>query len=179
MRWIVCICIMAALGSCKEEVYFIPGSATLPDCNDTPVTDLNGTLWFDQGTVTIVTEGCTDAAPDDTFASCALNWAFTQDGNDVTILVDEEYRIEGRLCGNQLYLRGGWWLPVEDEDVGFCTYEDDSADEVGIEAAGNVLTYSPADAQTPAQMAGRLVLRGSCGAEYDVTFNPVNDPSLN
>ena len=39
-----------------------------------------------------------------------------QDGNDVTILVDEEYRIEGRLCGNQLYLRGGWWLPVEDED---------------------------------------------------------------
>ena len=108
MRWIVCICIMAALGSCKEEVYFIPGSATLPDCNDTPVTDLNGTLWFDQGTVTIVTEGCTDAAPDDTFASCALNWAFTQDGNDVTILVDEVAAFTADV-GHDLWYRLDWW----------------------------------------------------------------------
>jgi hypothetical protein len=67
---------------------------------------------------------------------------FTQDGNGVTIVVDTEYRIEGRLCADQLYLRGGWWLPVVDESLGYCTYEDDSADEVGIESEGNVLTVA-------------------------------------
>lgn len=173
MRLIVCVCILAALGGCKEELYFIPGTGTLPDCNETPVTDLNGTLWFDQGTVTIRTGGCPDAMPDDEFQACALNWAFSQTGNDVSIVVDEEYRLEGRLCGNQLYLRGGWWLPVMDEE-GFC-YEDDSAEEVGIQAEGNVLTVSPAEQA----MTGILVVQGSCEAGYDVTFAPVNDPSLN
>ena len=93
MRWVACICIMAALGSCKEELAFIPGTGTLPDCNDTPVTDLNGTLWFNQGPVTILTEGCRDYVPDDTLSSCAENWAFEQgacwyeddDGDDMGI----------------------------------------------------------------------------------------------
>jgi hypothetical protein len=135
---------------------------------------LNDTLWFDQGTVTIRTAGCQNAAPDDAFMSCPLNWAFTQTGNDVTIIVDEEYRIEGRLCDDQLYLRGGWWLPVVDEDLGQCTYDDDSADEVGIMAEGNVLRVT-----SSTQMAGTLAVQGSCRADYEVTFAPVNDPSLN
>jgi hypothetical protein len=170
MRWVACICIVIALGACKGDLYFIPGTGTLPDCNEAPSTDLDGTLWFDQGIVTIRTAGCDQAMPDDTFMSCALNWAFTQDGNDVTIVVDEEYRIEGRLCGDELHLRGGWWLPVVDEDVGGCTYDDDSADEVGILAEGNVLTYAAADGETPAQMTGTLVVQGSCRAGYEVTF---------
>ncbi len=180
MRWVACICVVIALGSCSEEVpYFVPGTGTLPECDDTPITDLNDTFWFDQGTVTIRTAGCQNAMPDDMFPACALNWAFTQDGNDVTIIVDEEYRIEGRLCGNQLYLRGGWWLPVEDEDVGFCTYEDDSADEVGIMAEGNVLTVTPAGSNTDAQMTGTLAVQGSCSADYEVAFAPAFDPALN
>ena len=173
MRWLACICIVAALGGCKEDIYFIPGTGTLPDCDDTPIIELNDTLWFDQGTVTIATTGCLDTAPDDTFMSCALNWSFTQNGNEVSIVVDEEYRLEGRLCGDQLHLRGGWWLPVVDEDVGYCTYEDDSADEVGIMSEGNVLTV------TSTQMTGTLVVQGSCRADYEVTFERVRDPSLN
>ena len=178
MRWVAYVWVVIALGACGEGVSFIPGTGTLPNCNEEPNTNLDGTLWFDQGIVTIRTAGCQQAMPDDAFMACALNWAFTQDGNDVTIVVDEEYRLEGRLCGDELHLRVGWWLPVEDEDVGFCTYEDDSAEEVGIMAEGNVLTYAPADGQTPAQMTGTLTVQGSCGAEYEVTFMPVNDPSL-
>ncbi|MFW2389459.1 MAG: hypothetical protein ACN4G0_14055 [Polyangiales bacterium] len=175
MRWMICACVLVALTGCKEEIYFIPGTGTLPDCDEAPVTDLNGTLWFDQGTVTIRTSGCLDAMPNDEFQSCALNWAFTQNGNDVEIVVDEEYRLEGRLCGDMLYLRGGWWLPVMDED-GFC-YEDDSAAEAGIQAEGNVLMVSTADRQ----MTGTLALQaaGGCSADYEVTFQPVRDPSLN
>ena len=136
------------------------------------ITNLGGTLWFDQGTVKIQSEGCADAVPDDEFEACALNWAFTQTGNDLSIVVDEEYSLEGRMCGDQLYLRGGWWLPVKDED-GFC-YEDDSAEEVGIQAEGNVLTVSPEDRQ----LTGTLVVQGPCTAEYEVIFEPVRDPSL-
>lgn len=175
MRWVICISVLVALTGCKEEIYFIPGTGTLPDCNEAPVTDLNGTLWFDQGAVTIRTMGCFEAMPDDVFESCALNWAFSQDGNEVGIVVDEEYRLEGRLCGDQLHLRGGWWLPVRDEE-GFC-YEDDSAAEVGIQAEGNVLMVSPGDQQ----MTGTLALQavGECSGDYEVTFRPVRDPSLN
>lgn len=174
MRWVACICILAALGSCQEEVYFIPGTGSLPDCDEAPVTNLDAALLFDQGTVTIRSLGCQQTMPDDTFASCALNWAFTQTGNDVDIIVDEEYRLEGRICGDQLYLRGGWWLPVVDEDLGYCTYDDDSADEVGIMAEGNVLEVSPSGPS----LTGTLVVQGSCSASYQVTFAPVRDPSL-
>jgi hypothetical protein len=79
-------------------------------------------------------------------------------------VVDTEYRLEGRLCGEELYLRGGWWLPVQDQ--GSCTYEDDSAEEVGIQAEGNVLTVAPDE------MNGTLVVQGRCAAEYEVTFRP-------
>ncbi len=180
MRWVahpsivIALIALITLGGCKMEgVYFIPGTGTLPDCDEAPVANLDGTSWFDNGTVTIQTAGCQEAIPGDVFPACALDWVFTRDGenlNDVTIIVDNEYRIDGRLCGDQLHLRGGWWLPVEDEDVNYCTYEDDSAEEVGIMAAGNVLTYAPADGQAPAQLTGTLVVQGSCGAEYDVTF---------
>jgi hypothetical protein len=166
MRWVACVCIVIALGSCKEELYFIPGTGTLPNCNEAPITDLDGTCWFDNGTVTIQTAGCQEAMPNDMFTVCGLDWSFTQTGNDVTIIVDGEYRIEGRLCGDQLYLRGGWWLPVVDEDVNSCTYEDDSAEEVGIMAEGNVLTVAEN------QMTGTLVVQGGCSADYDVVFQP-------
>jgi hypothetical protein len=162
MRWAVWGCLLIALASCAEEVFFIPGTGTLPDCNEAPITNLDGSTWYDAGTVTILTAGCEDAMPHDTFTACPLNWEFEQEGNDVSILVDQEYRIQGRLCGDQLSLRGGWWLPVE--DAGSCTYEEDSAEEVGIEQEGNVLTVSST------VMSGTLVVRGACGAEYDVTF---------
>lgn len=179
MRWFACGCIVIALGACKEDVYFIPGTGTLPECDEAPISELDGTLWFDRGTVTILTAGCLGAEPNAAFMSCELVWAFTQNGNDLSIVVDEEYRLDGRLCGDQLYLRGGWWLPVVDEDLGYCTYEDDSADEVGIMAEGNVLTYVPSNGEAPAEMTGRLVVQGSCRAEYEVTFSTVNAPSPN
>lgn len=172
LRSWIWVCGLLALWSCKEELYFIPGTGTLPDCDEAPITNLDGSLWFDQGMVTVQSEGCPGAMTGDEFQSCALNWAFTQNGNDVSIVVDEEYKIEGRLCGNELSLRGGWWLPVVD-DEGFC-YEDDSAEEVGIQAEGNVLTLS-ADAR---QMTGVLAVRGRCSATYDATFELVRDPSL-
>jgi hypothetical protein len=162
MRWGIVACILVGLGSCAEQVFFIPGTGTLPDCDEAPITSLDGSSWYDGGTVTILTAGCEDAMPDDTFIACALDWVFEQDGNDVSILVDTEYRIQGRLCGDQLYLRGGWWLPVE--DAGFCTYEEDSAEEVGVEQEGNVLTVSSAG------MSGTLLVQGACRAEYEVIF---------
>lgn len=173
LSWWICAFGLIALGSCSEDLYFIPGTGTLPECDETPVIDLDETLWFDRGTVTIQSDGCAGAMAGDEFESCALNWAFTRDGNDVSIVVDEEYKLEGRLCGDQLYLRGGWWLPVRD-DEGFC-YEDDSAEEVGIQAEGNVLTVS---AETR-QMTGVLAVQGPCSATYDVTFEQLlRDPSL-
>jgi hypothetical protein len=155
-------CALAACGG--ESVYFIPGSAQLPDCEEAPIANLDGTRWFDTGTVTVLSQGCADAQPNDVFTVCALDWDFTQDGNEVTIVVDNEYRIEGRLCGDQLHLRGGWWLPVQDQGV--CTYDDDSAQEVGILEGGNTLTVSPQ------QMSGTLALRGECDGSYEITFQP-------
>jgi hypothetical protein len=95
---------------------------------------------------------------------CALQWRFTQTGNDVDILVDNEYRVDGRICGDTLHLRGGWWLPTEDEGFG-CTYEEDTAEEVGIQAEGNTLTL------VDGQLVGTLVVRGGCSASYDATFS--------
>lgn len=170
------MCIVAAVGSCQPDTYFISGTGVLPDCSEDSIADLNGTSWFDQGSVTILTDGCPGASPDDVFEACALNWVFSQEGNDVTIIVDTEYRIEGRFCGDQLYLRGGWWLPVLDEEVGFCTYDDDSAEEVGILQEGNVLTYMrdvpvyPGSTDTEDRMTGTLQVRGRCAGEYEVTF---------
>ena len=171
MRWLAFICILAALGSCKEEIYFIPGTGTLPDCNDAPATDLDGTHWYDNGTVTITSTGCEGTEAGDEHQSCSLDWIFTQNGNDVTIVVDEEYRLEGRICGDQLSLRGGWWLPVVDEDVGRCTYEDDSAEEVGIMSDGNVLTVAEDPMSGRLRMTGTLSVQGNCSADYEVVFD--------
>ena len=176
MRWLAFICILAALGSCKEEIAFIPGTGTLPDCDEAPIRDLDGTTWFNQGTVTIRTEGCLDLAPDDTRESCAENWAFTQDGNDIDIIVDE-YRVNARLCGDQLHLEGGWWLSVQDEQ-GACWYEDDDGDDMRIQAEGNVLTFVPAEDPAQDTMTGKLVLQGVCGVDYDATFGRVREPSF-
>lgn len=174
MRWFVWVCILVALGSCnKEEIYFIPGTGTLPDCNEAPDINLDGACWFDSGEVTITSPGCRDAMPDETFTVCGLAWSFTQTDNDVTIIVDGEYRIEGRLCGDQLHLRGGWWLLVE--DAGICDYDDEeSADEVGIQDGGNTLTFIPATPDTGGQdtLTGTLAVQGSCSANYDVVLQP-------
>ena len=156
--------LVVALAACTSggPPYFVPGSGELPACNEAPLTDPTG-HWYDQGTVTILTGGCQDAPVGSAWSSCPLGWVITRTGNDVDIMVDDEYRIEGRQCGDQLYLRGGWWLPVQDELEG-CTYEDDSAEEVGIEAEGNVLTVGEG------VMIGTLVVRGPCSAEYEVTL---------
>lgn len=154
--------VLLTVSGCGAGPAFIPGSATLPACSDEPVTSLDGTKWFDQGTVTILTEGCSDATVGEMFSSCALDWVFSQSGSKVDIVVDDEYRIDGRMCGDQLHLRGGWWLPVE--DAGSCTYDDDSADEVGIQARASTLTV------TADQITGTLALKGSCEADYDVVF---------
>ena len=111
--------------------------------------------------------------------SCAENWAVTQNENDLDIVVDE-YRLNGRICGNKLYLEGGWWLSAEDEQRQ-CNYEDDDGEEFGIESDGNVLTFTEADpeAGTSDQWKGILVMQGRCRVSYDATLSRVNDPSLN
>ncbi|MDJ0790244.1 MAG: hypothetical protein QNK05_25915 [Myxococcota bacterium] len=162
--------LMALLGCGRNEgPWFIPGSAELPDCDDPPAFDLDGTTWFDTGEVEIQTAGCSDAMPGDTFDVCALSWEMTvtePGGNDVRILVDNEYRILGRLCGATLYLEGGWWLPVEDE--GLCTYDEDSAEEVGIEDGGSTLNVTSGLGGLEA--TGVLIVRGACEATYDMTL---------
>ena len=174
MRVLLCLCLLVALGSCdKEEVYFIPGTGTLPDCTETPAVNLDGTCWIDRGTVTIQSMGCADLSPNDTVESCTLAWYFTQTDNDVTIFVDGEYRVEGRICGDKLYLRGGWWLPVPDENQR-CTYADDTGEEVVIQSEGNVLTYAPAADMLGERMTGVLAIKGPCDATYDVAFEPGN-----
>ena len=166
MRRIASICAVMVLGSCSQDTYFIPGTGELPDCNEPPITNLDGTVWFNQGTVTIKTLGCADTVPNDMLESCPENWAFTQNGNDIDIVVDE-YRVKGRLCGDQLYLEGGWWLSVTDES-GYCQYEDEDGDDVGIQEEGNALTIFPAEQR----MTGTLVVQGQCTADYEVTFTP-------
>lgn len=168
MRRLIGLCVLIGFGACAaEDPLFIPGSATLPDCSEPPAVDLDGSEWFDQGPVTIDSAGCEvdGASAGATFAACALNWDFTQRGGEVSIVVDDEYRLEGRLCGDQLHLRGGWWLPVA--DAGQCTYDDDSAMAAGIEAAGSALTV------TAQRMTGTLSLRAACAATYAITLAPV------
>jgi hypothetical protein len=62
-------------------------------------------------------------------------------------------------------------LPVVDEDVGGCTYEDDSAEEVGIMSDGNVLTVAEDPMSGRLQMAGTLSVQGNCSADYEVVFD--------
>jgi len=150
-------------GTGPDGLYFIPGSGALPTCADTPAGDLTGE-WFDNGMLTIRADGCAGTMAGDVLTVCALNWQMTQTGNDVAIAVDNEYRIDGRICGDQLHLHGGWWLPTEDPPFG-CTYEDDTAEEVGIEAAGNVLTLAEN------RLVGTLVVRGGCQAEYAIEMD--------
>ena len=171
MRVALCVVSLALLlgGTCVAgPPYFIPGTGTLPDCDEAPAQDLTG-RWFDYGTVTIETEGCRDASKGEVFPSCSLDWEFTQIGNDVDIFVDNEYTINGRFCGDELHLEGGWWLPVEDEDIMQCTYENDSAAEVGIQAGGNVLTLDETEFGTPA-LIGTLVVQERCRATYEITL---------
>lgn len=169
MKWSICICALFALAGCKDPA-FIPGTGTLPDCDEPPIVDLDDTVWFNQGPATVLTAGCLDVAPDTTFDSCPENWNFTQDGNQVDIIVDV-YRVKGRFCGDQLYLDGGWWLSVRDEN-GRCSYGDDDGDEFGMQAGGNVLTYTAATPENGgfAQLTGVLLLEGSCAVSYDSTF---------
>ena len=178
MRWVICIGVLVAFTGCGEKIHFIPGTGTLPDCNEAPAADLNGSVWFNQGTVTILTTGCADFLPDTTLTSCAENWAITQNGNEVDIVVDE-YRVKGQFCGDKLYLEGGWWLSVADEQ-GACWYGDDDGDEFGIQAEGNVLTYTETaatpDTRARADLTGVLVLQGRCGVSYDASFGPVSYP---
>jgi hypothetical protein len=161
--------------SCKG-LAFIPGTGALPDCNEPPITDLDDTVWFNIGPATVLTAGCLDIQPDTVFQSCPENWAFTQDGNEIDIIVDE-YRVKGRLCGDQLHLEGGWWLSVANEQGG-CSYGDDDGDEFGMQAGGNVLTYiagNPDIGGVP-ELRGVLLLEGSCRVSYDTTLQPIRYP---
>jgi len=158
--------------------YFIPGSATLPSCSEPPAFNLDGSTWLDSGQVTIQTSGCLGASPGEVFNSCTLQWVMTQTGQDIEIIVDTEYRILGRLCGDVLHLEGGWWLPVEDQ--GQCTYADDSAAEVGIQMEGSTLVImrnEPINAGTGFTATGTLQVRGPCDGSYDVTFNTFIPPT--
>jgi len=157
--------LLLLLGACSsEQVSFIQGTATLPDCDDPPITDLDNTHWYDNGTISILDAGCPDTAAGDELRVCGLDWLFSQTGNEVEISVDGEYRIAGRICGEQLHLQGGWWLPVVDTDTGGCTYDEDSAEEVAIQAGGNVLKVAEQE------MSGTLAVQGSCRASYSVIF---------
>jgi len=171
-RPLVTLVALAAIASvgCQSDgpPWFIPGTAVLPECSVPPAFDLDGAYFADSGTVTILTSGCEGASPGQVFPSCSLGWDFTQDGNDVQILVDHEYVIEGRLCGDQLSLRGGWWLPVEDEDLMQCTYDDDSAEEVGILAGGSTLTLSVQPWGELLMATGTLRVGGPCEADYAI-----------
>lgn len=155
----------------EEGVQFIRGSARLPDCTEAPAFNLDGSVWFDNGTITLRTEGC-GYDPGQVVEVCALQWQFSQDGNEVGIVVDHEYRIQGRMCGDQLHLEGGWWLPVVD-DEGACTYSESNAAEVGIEEEGSVLTVAEDEMTGQLQMTGVLVVREACVGEYHVTLYPL------
>jgi len=162
---------IAVTSACNEGgIAFISGSGRLPDCDDPPAA--LDAQWFDQGTVNVTSAGCADAQAGDEFTVCTLNWVFTQDGNSIDIVVDNEYRIKGRLCGTQLHLEGGWWLPVQDEN-NQCNYDDDG-DEVVIQSGGNTLslTEETVDAQTQRSLVGTLSLSGQCTATYDITLTP-------
>ena len=171
MRWVASVCSLIALGSCNDDVYFIPGTGEVPECNETPVANLEGTVWTDRGLVTIRGPGC-DVTPGVPFRPCGVYWAFRQDGNEVTIIVDGEYRIEGRFCGDELHLRGGWWLQLQ-LGLAVCQSRDDLAGEVSIQAEGNVLRVSGTE------MTGTLAVQGGCALEYEVALQPVYFASRN
>ncbi len=166
------ILMLAVLVSCSvdEGPYFVPGSATLPNCTEPPAFDLTGG-WSDNpgSIVSIQTVGCDDAPAGSEFESCPLGWEMVQTGAEVEILVDDEYEMLGRLCGAELHLEGGWWLPVE--DAGMCTYEEDSAAEVGIQTGGNTLTVAEEENSTNLVATGVLEVGGPCEATYDVTLS--------
>lgn len=168
---IASILILAVLVSCSadEGPYFIPGSATLPTCTEPPAFDLTGG-WSDNpgSIVSIRTVGCDDAPAGSEIESCPLGWEMTQTGADVEILVDMEYRILGRLCGAELHLQGGWWLPVQ--DAGECTYDEDSAAEVGIQMGGSTLTVAEDEFSDSLVATGILEVGGPCEATYEVTL---------
>lgn len=164
---------LTSMISCVDEPpYFIPGSATLPSCTEPPAFDLDGSMWGDNGQVTIKTTGCIGAQPEEVFESCSLTWVMTQTGQDIEIIVDEEYRILGRLCDDMLHLEGGWWLPVQDE--GQCTHEDDSAAEVGIQMGGSTLVVMDEERGTGLIATGILQVGGPCEADYDMTLRRFN-----
>jgi len=165
MRWVFCICGLLALGSRNDEPSFIPGTGALPDCDEAPLANLDGTIWSDRGLVTIRSLGC-DVTPGVPFEACGFYWSFKQDGNDVRIIVDDQYRIEGRLCGDELHLRGGWRLPLELGLV--CGSRPDLAGEVSIQANGNVARVLSAT-----EMKGTLIVQGSCSLAYQIEFQPV------
>lgn len=169
--------------SCSGSApYSIPGSATLPACEEAPAFDLTGT-WFDSGVVTVSTTGCDGAPAGATFSACSLGWEFepTLDGSgrpiegDFTILVDNEYLIDTRLCGTTLYFEGGWWLPVAEPD-GACLYEEDSAEEVGIQMGGSTLEVVLESAINPAAeplliAEGTLSVQGACAGTYEIVLD--------
>jgi hypothetical protein len=157
---------LAACPTLGNDLYRVRGTGRLPACTEAPAFELHDTVWYDNGELSILTEGCQGYQAGTVLRVCALQWAFTQVGRDVAIVVDHEYAIDGRLCGTDLHLDGGWWLPVTD-DAGRCTYGEDYAEEVGIEAEGNVLTVAPGE------LTGALIVRAGCTASYDVVFHPV------
>ena len=156
--------LLGACGGGDGGLASVRGTGRLPECQEEPSATLDGTVWFDTGQLSIQSAGCS-LAQGSVVDVCPLQWELSQQGNDLHIRVDGEYDMNGRLCGNQLYLDGGWWLAVED-DGGQCGYQDDDGTEVGIEAEGNTLTLSA----TQDQLTGTLVLRERCVATYDVTL---------
>jgi len=143
----------------------IAGTGELPDCTEPAAANLSG-RWFHNGQLEVLSEGCADAPVGTQLPLCSLDWIIDQKGSELDIVVDEEYRILGRLCGPTLHLKGGWWLPVEDPPFG-CTYEDDSAAEVVIEAEGNTL-----EVQSTGELRGALVVRSQCTGRVDLELVP-------
>lgn len=129
--------------------------------------------WFEEGMLTVTSAGCeADQAPPGTvFRTCPLNWEVTQDGNGVQIVVDSEYRMQGRICGETLHLQGGWWLPLEDTN-GQCNYDDDDGAEVGIESGGSSLQWQT-DPVGGERFTGTLSLRQRCTADYAIELRPI------
>lgn len=156
--------VLCLAGCASQGDGTIRGSARLPNCSEDAAFDLDGNTWIDTGTVTTLSTGCLDAGVGATLTSCTLQWVFSQQGREIQIAVDNEYKIAGRMCGDRLHLEGGWWLPVADDNAN-CSYADEDGDEVGIEQEGSELAVST-DA-----LSGTLRLQGLCTAEYEVTFS--------
>ena len=105
------LALLLVQGACSESTFTIDGTGRLPACSDPAGFDFDGTRWWDSGIVTVDSAGCEGGDVGSEIASCPLDWELSQSGNDLDILVDTEYAIKGRMCGDQLFLRGGWWLP--------------------------------------------------------------------